>query len=175
MDAALQDLYAQVPAIPDCDGRCWTTCGVIDMSDRERQRLRAAGYKITPWKKALAKTEKYWCEALTEDKRCGAYPVRPLLCRLGGAIESLRCVYGCVPEGGWLSDAEGYQLLSEALRISGDPRGMSLAGMDFGKLLASNGPVGAELRRLRDRGQAADLRRARDAVPAAFRRPPGRE
>lgn len=29
MDAQLAELYAQIPRIPDCDGRCWTSCGPV--------------------------------------------------------------------------------------------------------------------------------------------------
>jgi hypothetical protein len=53
-DAQLAELYARIPRIPDCDGRCWTSCGPVEMSDRERQRIRAAGTRITPYQKAMA-------------------------------------------------------------------------------------------------------------------------
>jgi hypothetical protein len=125
MDAELQKLYDQIPAIPDCDGRCWTSCGPIGMSDRERQRIRQAGVRITPYEKAMASPERFWCDALTSEKRCLVYSVRPLICRIWGAVEGMPCVYGCVPEGGWLSDAEGFRLVAESLRIGGgggDPR-----------------------------------------------------
>jgi len=48
IDAKLQAIYDQVPAIPGCKGHCWLSCGPVPMSDRERQRLRERGYKVTP-------------------------------------------------------------------------------------------------------------------------------
>ena len=66
-DAELRKLYDRIPAIPDCDGRCWTSCGPLDMSDRERQRIRQAGHRITPWREAQAWRETYYCEALTAE------------------------------------------------------------------------------------------------------------
>ena len=90
-DAALQALYDQIPAIPGCDRRCWTSCGPVGMSDREGQRIRRAGVRITPYEQAMAKVERFWCEALTGDKRCAVYDMRPMICRLWGAVESLPC------------------------------------------------------------------------------------
>jgi|ERR1700677_137878 len=153
-DAGLQALYDQVPAIPDCDGSCWTTCGPIEMSDRERQRIREAGLRITPYREALATGGKFTCDALSSGKECAVY--RPLICRLWGASEGLRCVYGCVPEGGWLPDAEMFRLLAEAARVGGGPP-MRIPG-------------DAEIRRIAGRAQALDEAIAARAVPAAFRR-----
>jgi hypothetical protein len=119
VDAALQALYDRVPAIPDCTGQCWISCGPTDRSGREDQRIRAAGYKIAPVDEALRRIDTYWCEALTEDKRCAVYEMRPMICRLWGAVEGMKCPYGCVPEGGWLTDQEGDELLAESLRVGG--------------------------------------------------------
>lgn len=58
---------------------------------------------------------------LTADRRCGVYEVRPLICRLWGIIESLPCPYGCVPEGGYLPDEDGWRLLLAADLIGGTP------------------------------------------------------
>jgi hypothetical protein len=165
-DAQLADLYARIPAIPDCDGRCWTSCGPIDMSDRERQRIRAAGVRITPYRQAMAGLEGFQCDALTGDRRCAVYDLRPLICRLWGAVEGLPCVYGCVPEGGrWLSDVDAHRMIAESLRIGGGDRG------DAGATEAREG-IRAEVDRIRvrARGVSGEKRRAADGVPAAFRR-----
>jgi hypothetical protein len=120
IDAALQELYDRIPDIPGCTGECWRSCGPIDMSVRERQRLRTAGYKITPGMRALQKGPgNFWCEALTANGRCGAYSVRPILCRLWGAVEGMRCPFGCQPVGGWLSDEEATGLILAAYEIGG--------------------------------------------------------
>lgn len=171
MDARLQELYDQIPAIPDCDGRCWTSCGPIDMSDRERQRIRRAGHRITPMDQARASAGTYWCEALTGDKRCAVYEIRPLICRMWGAMESLRCPYGCVPDGGWLPDEAGYRLIARAWIIGGGrPELDGMSDADLAAALQVTGFTG-QLERIRERGAAGDRKRMVHGVPAAFRRP----
>lgn len=119
-DAALAAVYARIPPMaPPCDGRCWHACGPIDMAHRERQRIREAGVRISHYTDALASPTAFYCEALTADRRCKVYPLRPLICRLWGAIESLPCPFGCRPVGGPLSDQEGIQLLVEAFQAGG--------------------------------------------------------
>lgn len=172
MDARLQELYDQIPAIPDCDGRCWTSCGPIDMSDRERQRIRRAGYKITPMDQARARADTYWCEALTAGKRCAVYEIRPLICRMWGVMDSLRCPYGCIPEGGWLPDLEGYRLIAEAWQAGGgrpDLDGLTAAEIEIA-LTVTSGRLRDEVEQIRTRGEAGDRKRMVHGVPAAFRR-----
>jgi Fe-S-cluster containining protein len=169
MDAQMRELYDRIPAIPDCDGRCWTSCGPIGMSDRERQRIRQAGYKITPYRQAMRRVDTYRCEALDEGHRCAVYDLRPMVCRLWGAVEGLPCVYGCRPEGGYLTDAEGYWLISEAQRIGGGEHAQAVSVEEIGEVM-SREHIRAELKRLHDRGQRGEQLRAGDAIPAAFRR-----
>ena len=169
MDAELQKLYDRIPVIPDCDGRCWTSCGPIGTSDREGQRIRQAGYKITPYRQAMQHPETYYCEALTADRRCAVYEMRPMVCRLWGAVEGLPCIYGCRPEGGYLSDAEGYWLISESKRIGGGQSGPPLSLEEISDIMTRE-HIRAELDRLNDRGRRGDRLRADESVPAAFRR-----
>ncbi len=173
MDAALQALYDRIPAIPDCTGQCWTSCGPIDMSDRERQRIRQAGYQITPMDQARARAGTYWCEALTGGKRCAVYELRPLICRLWGVTESLRCPYGCIPEGGWLPDAEGYELIAVAWQADGgrpDLDGASVAEIRAA-FAAASGRLRDQVEQIRARGAAGEQKRTLHSVPPAFRRP----
>jgi hypothetical protein len=170
-DAGLQELYDRIPRIPDCDGRCWTSCGPIGMSDRERQRIRQAGYRITPYEQAMRRAETYRCEALTGDRRCAVYEMRPLICRLWGTVESMPCVFGCVPEGGFLSDAEGYWLVGEAMRIGGGAA-PGLGTVEEIREIMKRDHIRAELDRISDRGRRGDRQRAAEGVPAAFRRQP---
>jgi Fe-S-cluster containining protein len=167
-DAQLAELYARIPRIPDCDGRCWTSCGPVGMSDRERQRIRAAGVRITPYEKAMASPERFWCDALTSEKTCAVYALRPLICRIWGAVEGMPCVYGCVPEGGYLTDAEAYRLIAESLRIGGG-RHPNVGAAEIDAALG-RGEVRRAVERIRDRGRAGEADRARESVPAAFRR-----
>ena len=167
-DAQLAELYARVPAIPGCDGRCWTSCGPVEMSDRERQRIRAAGTRITPYQEAMASPEQFWCDALTGGKRCAVYDLRPLICRLWGAVEGMPCVYGCVPEAGYLTDVEAYRMFAESMRIGG---GAHTAGAEAIDAAMARASLRAELERIRARGRAGERRRAQEGIPAAFRRP----
>lgn len=43
VDQQLDALYRRIPEIPDCDGRCWTSCGAVAMSRREHERIRWYG------------------------------------------------------------------------------------------------------------------------------------
>lgn len=158
VDEALQELYDEIPGIPGCKGLCWMSCGPIEMSQRERQRIREAGVKITDGELARRMTEEYWCEALGPDGRCAIYELRPLVCREWGAVEGLRCPWGCVPEGGWLSDDEGRRLLVESMNAGGRHGGLS----DPQEILrAAQAPAAqAELKAIAARGKAGDLRRA---------------
>lgn len=166
-DAQLAELYDQVPRIPDCDGRCWTSCGPVEMSDRERQRIRAAGFRITPYKQALTSIDRFWCDALTSDKTCAVYDRRPLICRLWGAVESMPCVYGCQPEGGYLTDMDAYRLIAESMRIGGGEHQGTAAQAEAA---LSQPGVREALERIQARGQAGEQNRAGEHVPAAFRR-----
>lgn len=58
---------------------------------------------------------------LTDEGRCSVYDVRPMVCRLWGLVPSMRCPYGCKPEGGYLSEREGMRMLLEANAIGGPP------------------------------------------------------
>jgi hypothetical protein len=168
-DAELAALYARIPAIPDCDGRCWTSCGPIDMSWRERSRIRSAGVRITPYEDARAWSDTFYCEALTEGKRCAVYDMRPLVCRLWGAVDGLRCPFGCVPEGGWLSDEDAYRMIAESMRIGGHSSAADPGAVDAG---LARPEVREALARIRERGRRGDAQRVSETVPAAFRARP---
>lgn len=62
------------------------------------------------------------CPQLSRTHRCKIYAVRPLICRIWGLTEMLKCPHGCVPDGGFLSEEDAYVLLNQARRISGDLR-----------------------------------------------------
>lgn len=125
MDARLGGLYDQVPQ-PDCKGLCAASCNSpLGMNPRERQRIREHGYKIPPLEEAVERVaagEDYRCPALSADDRCQVYETlgRPMICRLYGAVESMPCVFGCLPPTGLLPDRDGYRLLQESLDV-GNP------------------------------------------------------
>lgn len=165
IDAALAGIYARIPAIPDCDGRCWISCGPIGMTSRERARIRQAGYRITPEAEALASAETFWCEALTAGRRCAVYELRPLVCRLWGAVEDMRCPFGCVPEGGFLPAEEGWQMIAEAEAVAG--HGLRPSAADMERLA---GRQRAQMDRIREAGQGGVRLRTRHLAPVGLRR-----
>jgi Fe-S-cluster containining protein len=124
IDARLDALYAQLPAL-DCTGDCWVSCGPIDMTWREQARIREHGVKIpradplASIEAALAGRDAEFCPALTRQHRCAVYDVRPLICRLWGLTESMRCPFGCQPRPRRLTDAEANALLTESMAIGG--------------------------------------------------------
>lgn len=173
MDAELAALYARIPRIPDCDGRCWRSCGPIDMSDRERQRIRRAGFRITPWQDARAWEDTFYCEALTGDKQCAVYEMRPLVCRLWGTVEGMKCPFGCVPEGGWLPDTFAHDMIVESMRIGGHPRMLGMPGRDEARRVMRSPQYLAEMAQSMEVGQAGELLRIEESIPVAFRRKRG--
>lgn len=120
-DADLERLYAQVPDA-GCKGLCAAACGPIDMSPREASRLREVGVEIAPPTPEATQAHARGglpCPALTDAGRCSVYDRRPMVCRLWGATESLRCPHGCAPAEGVLSDVDGVALIVEAARVGG--------------------------------------------------------
>lgn len=121
-DRDLQAVWEQIPAV-GCRGLCASSCGPIDASGREKQRLRERGVRLPPRPQALrelAQTGSYRCPALTDQDRCSVYDDRPTVCRLWGAQQSMRCPHGCQPDGGLLDDVTGLQLLAASLHAGGD-------------------------------------------------------
>lgn len=121
---AMRELYDRVPSIA-CQGLCHDSCGPIEMSTLERRTLAERGVQITDRHTALQllmDDGDFDCDALDEDRRCGVYEDRPLICRLWGVTQTLPCPYGCEPES-VLSDAEGMALIAESMHLGGHPPG----------------------------------------------------
>lgn len=166
-DAALDRLYAAIPDIPGCDGRCYISCGPIDMSDRERQRIREHGYKITAHDVAYNWPETFFCDALTSEHRCAVYGVRPMVCRLWGVVEDMKCPFGCVPRGGWISRQDGVRLVAASLRVGGGRRMQTAEEIE--KVLRSE----AFLERMTEDRKVADKGLRMRLLPDAFRNDDG--
>lgn len=109
VNARLDALYAELPTI-HCQGLCFDSCGPIDMSVRERARIREQAGEV--------RCEALRCSMLVNN-RCSVYSIRPMICRLWGLIEALPCHHGCRPEGGLLPDEEGMSLLARSMEIGG--------------------------------------------------------
>jgi Fe-S-cluster containining protein len=56
------------------------------------------------------------CPALGDDGRCRVYDARPIVCRLYGSVDELRCEHGCRPER-LLSTSEARDVLRAAGEI----------------------------------------------------------
>ncbi len=118
-EAELRALYAKLPEV-HCKGYCANptainVCSVVTLSKLElnkiedrvgRENLKLRDLRICP---------------LLKDGRCSAYDLRPLICRLYGAVESMTCPFGCRPDEGSMSNREATALLDESVRIGGRP------------------------------------------------------
>ncbi|MDX6649701.1 MAG: uncharacterized protein QOJ97_1652 [Solirubrobacteraceae bacterium] len=60
------------------------------------------------------------CPALDKGL-CSVYGVRPMICRLWGIGEQMKCPHGCKPEGGWITAAETQRFLMRSYLIGGWP------------------------------------------------------
>lgn len=113
-------LYARIPDVA-CKGLCSDYCGPIGASASEgAAMLRAASQPLTVELPLRAGGK---CGYLTEPRRCSIYEARPLICRLWGAVEDLRCPHGCVPvpPARLLTPEEATVLKAEMFAIGGPP------------------------------------------------------
>lgn len=110
----LGEVYALIPAI-ECKGLCAKSCGPIMCEPAEAKRLGVPFRVVEGQHDAVALVSfdrKMRC-ALLRNGRCTAYERRPAICRLWGVVETMPCLWGCVPER-MLTDAEGKEILALA-------------------------------------------------------------
>lgn len=112
MPDSLERIYRAVPTV-ECKGLCAQSCGAIDMSPVERQRIAELGVDIP---KPSIDTITEACPALIDD-RCSIYANRPLICRMWGAVESLPCPHGCAATPGLLMDTGAQALIARSLKL----------------------------------------------------------
>lgn len=107
---ALDGLYREVPEI-DCQGKCQSACGPIAFTDVEMERIvKKVGRAPTADPRTLT------CSML-QGGLCRVYHLRPMICRLWGVVEMMRCPWGCEPER-VLTTKESYRLLLRADVVS---------------------------------------------------------
>jgi Fe-S-cluster containining protein len=130
MSHPLQKIYDQIPKI-ECQGHCGrdqhnTCCGPIGCTILEAALLEEYNGVITGWESIGLQTVKMnieelfplmICPHLSPSGRCNAYAVRPLVCRLWGVVETLKCPWGCKPER-YLTDRESFAMFRAAEVIS---------------------------------------------------------
>lgn len=121
-------IYERVPKV-QCKRRCQQACGpVFDAGGlTERELSRIVG--LVGRREAR---DGLVCGYLDRSGLCSIYGMRPLVCRLWGAVDhpQMRCPHGCEPDR-WLTDEEAYALLAEMEevaggRVPGDPTIMAL-------------------------------------------------
>jgi Fe-S-cluster containining protein len=126
MSHPLQHIYDRIPKI-ECKGHCGrdrheTCCGPIACTWLEAELLEAYNGTTTAWDDLGGNYVKMditalfpmmICPHLSVSGRCNAYAVRPLICRLWGVVEKLKCPWGCQPER-YLTEKESFTLLEAA-------------------------------------------------------------
>ena len=109
---ALRRVYRKVPAL-ECKGLCHETCGPIPLTAMERERIEESiGHPIG------AVGDDMTCPLLDDNNRCSVYALRPLICRMWGAEETMRCPHGCIPKR-YLTMDEGGALIQEITAVGG--------------------------------------------------------
>lgn len=112
----LHALYAELPKLV-CQGKCQASCGPVAMTEMEHRVIkRRLGHRFPPPRSDNV------CAQLTAVGRCSLYGDRPLVCRLYGIVESMKCPHGCVPEGGYWTNERARDLFDRLVALSGDSR-----------------------------------------------------
>lgn len=120
-------LYARLPRIA-CQQRCQVCCGPIAMSRLEFRRLLSIDptlrHKISQMQSELGFNYgrsyliglgREACSFL-RDGACSIYSLRPLICRLWGMTQTMRCPWGCQPER-FLNDREAHEIMGEMMHL----------------------------------------------------------
>jgi Fe-S-cluster containining protein len=124
MNPKLKAIYDQVPGV-NCKGLCHGACGPVPATALEREEIRKlTGRRVKTEVdffadknagdlKILKTDEDNLCLYLKKE-RCSVYEARPLICRVYGVADGLRCGHGCWPER--LLSREEAMILSAAIR-----------------------------------------------------------
>jgi hypothetical protein len=108
MNPRLKAIYDLVPHV-NCKGLCYGACGPVPATAVEREDIRQlTGRRVKTEPelfvdqhprgiKILKSTDDGTCLYLKKE-RCTVYAARPLMCRLYGAADGLRCQHGCWPD-----------------------------------------------------------------------------
>jgi hypothetical protein len=113
-ERALDEIYAEIPAIPACTGACAVACGPIAASRLEWERVSARHGRRPKMNPTTLQ-----CPMLSPTGWCTVYTVRPAICRLWGAVKEMACPQGCEPTR-WLTTEEAHSIF-ERIRVL-DPR-----------------------------------------------------
>jgi Fe-S-cluster containining protein len=125
-ERALKELYDSLPAL-NCKGLCQDSCHISEsvVAPIERLRIteRSGSEPVFPSDEAIMAESRgeggcTQCPLLSLGS-CSVYHVRPLLCRLWGAVDDplMRCPYGCKPDR-YMTNVETQRLWAKLREIS---------------------------------------------------------
>lgn len=119
----IRELYDTLPAI-ECQGKCWNFCAGIYTTPAENNAIRRRkGVRIPEPHEAFGNRmvnlgmPRQWASDVMQNPmaiggvigkepcplldrishRCNGYQVRPMICRLWGLTERMKCPHGCQP------------------------------------------------------------------------------
>jgi uncharacterized protein len=95
----LQAIYDTLPKI-NCKRLCQEYCGPVIPN----ACLPEEAHRLSLLPIIQTQLTNFTCGALLYGS-CSIYSMRPLICRLFGCVEAMRCPHGCEPEF-WLTDEE---------------------------------------------------------------------
>lgn len=99
-----EKLYNMIPDF-ECKKDCSDCCGPVVFSKWEWSRInnkKEANGLICPY--------------VSDDNRCKIYKKRPLLCRLFGVVEEMKCFHGIEPER-YLTEKEQLEIIKKYDRL----------------------------------------------------------
>ena len=131
MTHPFQDLFDRIPKL-NCTGECGrrnsrlndTCCGPIGCTALEADWLDGFDGIKAEWDSCGNGNVNMDIESLFPMRvcphlgiggRCTAYEARPLICRLWGVVERMKCPYGCRPER-YMTEKEVNEIFNEAER-----------------------------------------------------------
>lgn len=114
---AVHALYRRLPVL-GCRGLCAHSCVPVAMSRAEAVDLGLPD-PDRPTTEARGPLGQPRCSLLTSHGSCGNYRKRPMICRLWGVADAMRCPHGCTPRDGYLTDTETIELMLASLVAGG--------------------------------------------------------
>lgn len=120
----IDDIYSSIPEV-NCKGLCQDACGIIACSAIEAEIMQDNGI-IPPSVRNHPTQGDMTCSHLTDSGKCAIYEHRPLVCRLFGAVKSLKCVHGCKPKNGYMSNEKVKKLIDKLDSLSDKPHHIAI-------------------------------------------------
>jgi len=109
----IRQIRARIPTF-ECRPGCTDCCGVVPWSPWEAARLGDRAALAAAGLEALAERAPERCP-FAQSGRCAVYEERPVMCRLFGVVEDLRCPHGCGPQT-LLTRAQARAILEDYFR-----------------------------------------------------------